>query len=254
MQKLIPIGLALAGILTPGEAATRFASGPRQVSLLELYTSEGCSSCPRADVWLSRLKNDGRLWQQIVPVAFHVDYWDRLGWPDRFARREWTERQGRYAARWKSGRVYTPGFVLNGREWRGFFTGSPLPTENKGRPGDLAIESAEADEWSVEYRPATASSPKNLKIHLAIIGFGHDTDVAAGENRGRRLAHDFVIHQVVTKSLTHLKGTHKATVRTPRPSAAKRYGLAAWISANTDPTPIQATGGWLPSRPGTAAR
>ena len=73
-------------------------SGPQKVSLLELYTSEGCSSCPPAETWLSRLTTDGRLWKEIVPVAFHVDYWDDLGWKDRYAKQEYTSRQRSYFA------------------------------------------------------------------------------------------------------------------------------------------------------------
>ena len=97
----------------------RFGSGPQQTALIELYTSEGCSSCPPAEAWLSRLKDNPGLWKQFVPIAFHVDYWDRLGWRDRFSSQRWTERQRRYASLWESESVYTPAVVVNGREQRG---------------------------------------------------------------------------------------------------------------------------------------
>src|SRR5262249_30028289 len=90
-----------------------FASGANQTALIELYTSEGCSSCPPAESWLSRLKHDSGLWKRFVPVAFHVDYWDRLGWRDRFSSKRWTERQSRYAALWTSESIYTPAVVVN---------------------------------------------------------------------------------------------------------------------------------------------
>src|SRR5437763_14288663 len=93
-----------------------FESGAKKVQLLELVTSEGCSSCPPAEASFSRLINDARLWREFVPVAFHVDYWDRLGWRDSFASAEWTKRQQIYAQNWKPQSVYTPAFVLNGRE------------------------------------------------------------------------------------------------------------------------------------------
>ncbi|MDQ3115241.1 MAG: DUF1223 domain-containing protein [Verrucomicrobiota bacterium] len=73
--------------------------------LLELFTSEGCSSCPPAEAWLSKLKDDPGLWRDFVPLAFHVDYWDRLGWRDPFASKVWTSRQYEYSARWKSSNV-----------------------------------------------------------------------------------------------------------------------------------------------------
>ena len=79
-----------------------FESGAKKVQLLELFTSEGCSSCPPAEASLGRLVNDPRLWHEFVPVAFHVDYWDRLGWKDPFASAEWTKRQRLYAANWNA--------------------------------------------------------------------------------------------------------------------------------------------------------
>src|SRR3954462_6751955 len=85
-----------------------FESKPARAHLIELYTSEGCSSCPRAEEWMSGLKNQANLWRDIVPVAFHVDYWDRLGWRDPFASKLWTARQTEYSARWKTDSVYTP--------------------------------------------------------------------------------------------------------------------------------------------------
>src|SRR5450432_4372054 len=109
MQTLF-LGLAGLALSAPMAVAaeTRFESGPQQSALVELYTSEGCSSCPPAEAWMSRWKNDPGLWKKFVPVAFHVDYWDRLGWRDRFSSGEWTARQSRYASLWGSGSVYTP--------------------------------------------------------------------------------------------------------------------------------------------------
>ena len=77
--------IATAAIANHATAASLTLSSQEQrTTLIELYTSEGCSSCPPADRWLSRLKDDPRLWKQIVPLAFHVDYWNYLGWRDRF--------------------------------------------------------------------------------------------------------------------------------------------------------------------------
>jgi hypothetical protein len=91
-------------------------SGTATISLLELYTSEGCSSCPPTDKWLSQLRPDTR---KVVPLAFHVDYWDYIGWKDRFAKAEYTNRQRKIAAASGAQFVYTPQFVLNGRDFRG---------------------------------------------------------------------------------------------------------------------------------------
>ncbi|MDA1044524.1 MAG: DUF1223 domain-containing protein, partial [Verrucomicrobia bacterium] len=88
-----------------------------RVSLVELFTSEGCSSCPPAEAWLgSHIKREG-LWTTFIPVAFHVDYWDDMGWKDRFASPVFTHRQRRYKDAWAGRYMYTPAVVVQGLEW-----------------------------------------------------------------------------------------------------------------------------------------
>src|SRR5690242_10629700 len=114
MKRLFFSLALLLGTNTLSSAAeTKFESGPQQTALIELFTSEGCSSCPPAEAWMSSLKDNPGLWKNFVPLAFHVDYWDRLGWRDRFASRQWTERELHYASLWKSESVYTPCLVQN---------------------------------------------------------------------------------------------------------------------------------------------
>ena len=115
---ILLLGIFAAAAVTAQTASITFQSSEAQTALLELYTSEGCSSCPPAESWLSRLKESPGLWKDFVPLAFHVDYWDYLGWRDPWAAREFSERQRAYAQGWRSENVYTPGFVLNGKEWR----------------------------------------------------------------------------------------------------------------------------------------
>ena len=115
------IRLFAAAALLPAalvQAAQSFESPPQQVALLELFTSEGCSSCPPADAWLSTLVRDPRLWQTLVPVAFHVDYWDGPGWQDRFATPAFSARQRRHVGHGLVRQVYTPGFVVAGHSGR----------------------------------------------------------------------------------------------------------------------------------------
>jgi len=89
-------------------------SSERQTALLELYTSEGCSSCPPAERWLSEQKDSLGLWKNFVPLAFHVDYWNSLGWRDPWSSAQASQRQKAYAQLWQSESIYTPEFVLNG--------------------------------------------------------------------------------------------------------------------------------------------
>src|SRR4051812_18096726 len=123
-MKLAAPFLAFVGCLAPAlRAEVKFQSGPAQVALVELYTSEGCSSCPAAEKWLAELRGDAGLWTRFVPVAFHVNYWDHLGWRDVLATKQFTQRQYSYAETWSSGSVYTPCVVRNGAEldWRNGF-------------------------------------------------------------------------------------------------------------------------------------
>jgi len=105
---------ALALPMNAGATPQIISSGVTRVNLLELYTSEDCSSCPLADAWLSSLAQDPRLWAQLVLVAFHVDYWDDLGWRDPFDSPIYSERQQHIADRAGNGVIYMPEFVLDG--------------------------------------------------------------------------------------------------------------------------------------------
>ena len=126
---LILVLFMTAGVaIADGSDSITFQSAEQQTALLELYTSEGCSSCPPAETWLSRLTDSPQLWRDFVPVAFHVNYWDYLGWRDPWAARQFSERQRNYAAKWRSDSIYTPEFVLNGKEWRDWPAYKSVPT------------------------------------------------------------------------------------------------------------------------------
>src|SRR5215472_2063785 len=127
----------------PQTESVTFQTGDRQTALLELFTSEGCSSCPPAEAWLSRLKDSPGLWKDFVPVAFHVDYWDYLGWRDRWGAKAFSERQHTYAQLWQSETVYTPGFVLDGKEWRTWSNHKDMPPVPNSSTGVLKVTSAD---------------------------------------------------------------------------------------------------------------
>jgi hypothetical protein len=238
-------GVTLLSCVLPLAAADPviFESGPKKVQLLELFTSEGCSSCPPAEASLGRLVNDSRLWREFVPVAFHVDYWDRLGWKDPFASVEWTKRQQTYAENWKAEIVYTPAFVLNGREWRN----ATVPVVNDAAPGLLKATVQGSDGVMISFEPANGSSEK-FDVYLARLGFGINVNVRAGENNGRSLKHDFVVLSLVHERMG--SGTQELHFAPAPESAARpeRTALASWVTKEGDITPLQAVGGWLPQR------
>jgi hypothetical protein len=226
--------------LVSAQAETTVRSGPQHVSLLEIYTSEGCSSCPPAESWFSGLKTDGRLWKQIVPVAFHVDYWDNLGWKDRFAKREYTARQQAYSAGWGGSSVYTPGFVLDGHEWKGWFTGSPLPAASDLPAGKLEVK---IDNRVAKISFLQNSGPKEIAAHLVPLAMDVASEVRAGENRGRKLAHSFVALDLVSSKLSGQNGAWAVELPFDYPEAK---AFAVWVTPLGSISPIQAAGGLLP--------
>ena len=227
----------------PDTASTRFESGPGRVALLELYTSEGCSSCPPADRWLRELKSDPRLWKDFVPVAFHVDYWDYIGWRDRFARPAFSQRQRRYAADGRASTVYTPGFFQNGEEWRGWFRGN-APRFDAAPAGVLSL-TRHGDRVSVRFEPHDHKHG-DLDLRIAILGMDLETVVRAGENRGRTLRHDFVVLDLISRPLTKEDDGYSASAALPAlAEGPARQALVAWVSRRGDQAPIQTVGGSL---------
>jgi hypothetical protein len=224
-------------VLTVHAQERVFESEATRTHLIELFTSQGCSSCPPAEAWLSKLKNEPRLWKDFVPLAFHVDYWDRLGWRDPFAAKEWTARQYLYSETWNSESVYTPGFVLDGREW----TGRSIPAVASEKCGALKL-TIDNKRIVASFVPA-AGAVKDVDLHVATLGFDLTTKVGAGENSGRSLRQDFVVLSLANEKMSAGK------TEIPFVADARGGAIAAWITAPNQVEPIQAVGGWLNDTP-----
>jgi hypothetical protein len=230
---------------TVSAAPIVFESPDTPATLIELFTSEGCSSCPPAEAWMSGLKTNPDLWKRIVPVVFHVDYWDGLGWTDRFATPENTARQRRYVAAWNGDSVYTPGLVLNGREWRGWFENRSLPKPLSAIVGRLKLT---VDDQATEVAFTSAGGASKPSVALAEVAFlagNLESDVTRGENRGRKLQHDFTVVQIASAPMRAEGGVWRATIPRAKKLAIAPEAIAAWISPGEAQPPIQATGGWL---------
>ena len=234
--------LALFAIFTASSAQAGevvFESRPTRTHLIELYTSEGCSSCLTAEAWMTSLKNEARLWQDFVPVAFHVDYWDHLGWKDPFAVKRWTERQTDYSLLWKTESVYTPAFALDGKEWQ---QGALSPaTDSVG----VLKAVLNGDRLSATFKPA-ASAAHRYDLHVAQLGFAMTADVTAGENSGRKMSHDFVVLGLTTETMKGSTKEMKLIAPTLKSTADPRTALAVWVTEAGKLEPIQAVGGWRP--------
>ena len=245
MLRFLALSMFLA-IPVSGLAQSADIRGPvERVTLVELFTSEGCSSCPPAEKWLNRTEARSDLWSRVVPVAFHVDYWDYIGWPDRFADRAYSNRQQKYREVGRTGGVYTPGFVVGGEEWRGWFRNPTLKLPREVDVGSVSVDVRDG-RFEARFVPVV-EVPKRIELHVARLGFDFVTEVGAGENHGRTLEHKFV---VVGWSRHRMSGGDGGVfeVSGELPAASNpspREALAVWVSVPGDPLPIQAAGDWL---------
>jgi hypothetical protein len=224
--------LAIVAAITPAwaVAAECRATAPAKPPLVvELYTSEGCSSCPPADRWLSTLK--GR--DDIVALGFHVNYWDRLGWPDRLASREITERQ--YERNRVLGRpnVYTPQVLADGRDW----TGWPRLPEPAPRAAIVASLAREGDRVRLAVAATPAGAPR-LAGYWAVLEDGHVSRVRAGENAGTTLRHDHVVRRYVPLLPWDARQPLAATLDLDAPVAAHPRRIVVVITT-PDGRPVQ---------------
>ena len=202
--------IAIQAINTPANAefsastACKAASDTYITHVVELYTSEGCSSCPPADKWLSTLRGKPAAVSAANPAviqAFHVNYWDYIGWPDRFATEAHTNRQRQISAWNKQNGIYTPQMVLNGQDWRGWGSLGPFNSAVSATKA-LATSSINllqtgADQFEALVSPIPGASGAALRwsAYWTITEHGHVTKVKAGENSGETLLHDYVVRQ-----------------------------------------------------------
>jgi len=184
MRILLAVFLLLPGSASAAEC--RAQSGPGTAALVELYTSEGCSSCPLADRWLSRLSS--RPAGSVVPLALHVDYWDYIGGKDPYAKREFSLRQRKFTQLQRMALVYTPQVMLQGRDFRGW-GGKAFDealTRINAQPAKanlrLAILGADAGGLQVEAAAELVQASTTADLYLAAYG-------------SRLLTHDYVVLQ-----------------------------------------------------------
>lgn len=196
-----PLLLALAcGALDAAPASTcQRSSPPHTVALVELFTSEGCSSCPPADRWLSTLAARYGP-EQVVPLSLHVDYWDYIGWRDRYADARFAARQREVVRRGGGRVVYTPQVLLDGRDFRGWrddtaFGQALARIAAKPAQARIVLNAArkQADVWSIRLEGQAAPRKGRAAAYLAIYENGLASDVRSGENAGARLLHGYVV-------------------------------------------------------------
>jgi hypothetical protein len=187
----------------PTHAATcNAASSAQRVALLELYTSEGCDSCPPADRWVSALPTRGFDARRVVTLAYHVDYWNYLGWNDPFAQARFTERQRFVNNRNRNRTLYTPQLMLDSKDYRAGLSLTDfrqrVHAAHREKPGaDIAL--------SINATGSTLETSAQIRLHrqqtgaavfLALTENKLANQISAGENKGKRLEHDFVVREL----------------------------------------------------------
>lgn len=175
-------------------------SGPATAALVELYTSEGCSSCPPADKQLSELKNSLGKDAAIVPLSMHVTYWDEIGWKDIFAQKTFDQRQSDLVAAHHSRVVYTPQFFVNGNElrsWRGNLPGVIRQVNAVPAPVAITLKATPTASGVTLDAAVNAKDGKEVDGDLYIAVSENDlvSNVLRGENRGVTLHHDGTVRQ-----------------------------------------------------------
>ncbi len=191
-------------------------SAGAQRPLIELFTSEGCSSCPPADRWLSaqRAKIERG---ELSAIAWHVDYWDQLGWKDPFSIAAATPRQ-RWLAGQSRAQVYTPGVFLDGREWRRWGSAAAPSTDARTAPA-LSLD-VERQDGKLHANAVLSGLRENAKLMFVTQTMARDSQVARGENSGRLLRHDFSANALSEVALKNDEAQQSYSVDLALPTGA----------------------------------
>lgn len=219
-------------------------TGSARVQLLELFSSESCSSCPPADEWISRLKNKNNLWKTFVPIVFHVDYWNQLNWVDKLSSEPMTQRQISISKQWANPSVYTPAFVVDGKEWSNWRKSVDYELPAPKKTNGIVLKLYKKNDGSFKVQVGNVEKTKSYVIHIAQLGMGVTSKVTSGENSGKLLEHNFVILNWDSKKI----GAKESVVSFKFKKIESKYSrmaLAAWIEEEFKPTSLQAVGGYI---------
>ncbi|MEM0912746.1 MAG: DUF1223 domain-containing protein [Pseudomonadota bacterium] len=239
---IIVLTLFFASALQANESSQELVSSEVPPVLLELYSSQGCSSCPPAQEWVNQMKQSDGLWTDVIPMVFHVDYWDYLGWRDLYASRSHSQRQRSHYRIGNVNSVYTPGFVVNGMEWTGWFSGKSLPTKKSKQVAKAILKASLTSQGiSAEYADLQGNALNAPKINITLLGFDAETKVTRGENARRRLDEDFIV-------LSNQSFAYDAEKVYPWPTVdfdGGQQAVVVWLSDDSSLQPIHAVGNYL---------
>ncbi len=215
MFRFLLIASLFASPAFAGEAIV-VSSGGNQTAVVELYTSEGCSSCPPADRWLSQLVDIPKDELDVLALAFHVDYWDYLGWKDRFSNADYTSRQRQLGANNRQRTIYTPEFFVNGMEVRGSKKILDKIQQANAQPADLMLEltvSREQSSLVIDlHSPGERETVGQIHLHYLVYENNLSTEVKRGENSGETLRHQQVVRYMSPAKNLQLDNRHQIAI------------------------------------------
>lgn len=230
------LGLAFmatqAFIVIKNKKLTRVEAAAKGFAVVELFTSEGCSSCPPADALVARVQKESSD-KPVYILAFHVDYWNRLGWKDQFSSAEYSQRQNQYARWLKSSSVYTPQVIVNGRTE---FVGSEeSKLRNAIKTGlekpalsELTLSNVKVENDKANLKYSVGASADNAVLLLALIEKNATTKVERGENGGRTLSHVQIVSQLRNVQLKN-GNSGIENIALPHDFDPKRYELIGFV-------------------------
>lgn len=209
------------------------SSGDKQTAVVELYTSEGCSSCPSADRWLSRLIEAPKDELDVLALAFHVDYWDYLGWKDRFSSAAYTSRQRQLGANNLQQTIYTPEFFVNGMEARGTNKILQKIKQANQQPSPLDLKlTVSRDKTSLVLELRSPGDRDTIgQIHHRYLVYENNlsTDVKRGENSGEILKHEQVVRYM--SKATSLREQNQYRIAIDPDWQAENIGVAVLVTS-----------------------
>ena len=241
-QLFTVVDISACGSAGAGDPVKGFA-------VVELFTSEGCSSCPPADQLMARIQQESN-GQPIYILAFHVDYWNRLGWTDQFSDAAYSQRQNQYAEWLRLQSVYTPQVVVNGSKE---FVGSQEPSIRKAisnglqevSTAQLTLSDVRLDKGKVAWRYQASNAGHHTSLLIAIVQRSATSQVKAGENSGRTLSHVQIVRQLQTAKVD-AAGSGAGSIPLPAGIGTADEEIIAFLQDNDNGQIVAATRAALP--------
>lgn len=222
-----------------------FVSARYKTEILELFSSEGCSSCPPAERQISQLQQHKGLWVDFIPINFHVDYWNRLGWTDPYSKEIYTQRQHQYAKLWNVKTVYTPAFAFQNEDMGPVLKLNLLENLKKIQSSTtLKVNISEtSDAFKIKVQVIGLSLRKPHEVYFTIMGHGFISKITTGENSGRTLTQNFVALATQTKMIS--KDKIEFVFSKTESLKSGKLSFVAWVTEKSSFQVIQSVGGYL---------